>query len=152
MSRFFSDTHFSGKESTLLRAARHLDEFEGHWRLDRQIFHAEGPDALFEGEAVWIPDGADFTYVETGVLRIPGQKPMRAERQYLWKQDLSVWFSDGRFFHKVPVFGGETEHWCDPDRYAVRYAFDDWPVFSVDWTVTGPRKDYRMHSVYEPWT
>ncbi|XDA99901.1 DUF6314 family protein [Sulfitobacter sp. LCG007] len=133
------------------QAARYLAEFEGHWRLNRQIFHSDGPDAAFEGEAAWVPDGANLLYIETGLLSIDDGPSLRAERQYLWKPDLSVWFTDGRFFHKVPSRGGETEHWCDPDRYRVLYDFTDWPSFQVEWTVTGPRKDYHMISDYDPW-
>ena len=73
---------------------------------------------------------------------------MQAERRYLWREDLTVWFEDGRFFHQVPAEGGETGHWCDPDQYDVTYHFNDWPDFQVVWRVKGPAKDYRMVSHY----
>jgi hypothetical protein len=71
-----------------------------------------------------------------------------AERRYLWSADLSVWFEDGRFFHNVPPHGGPTAHWCDPDQYDGQYDFADWPAFRVTWRVRGPRKDYRMETLY----
>jgi hypothetical protein len=74
---------------------------------------------------------------------------MLAERRYVWHPDLSVHFDDGRFFHKIPQEGGATDHWCDPDSYEGCYDFSKWPDFGVTWRVTGPRKSYRMHSLYK---
>lgn len=88
-------------------------------------------------------------YREEGTLTLKGQPPIHAEREYRWEEDLSVWFSDGRFFHNVPKEGGRTNHWCDPDTYNVLYEFADWPKFKVTWDVCGPRKDYRSVSLYE---
>jgi len=106
-----------------------------------------GAEARFEGVAEWTPEGA---YEERGVLSVQGQPPMQAERRYRWDADLSVYFEDGRFFHKVPPSGGETGHWCDPDQYDVVYDFGTWPRWQVSWQVLGPRKNYEMISDYSP--
>lgn len=127
---------------------RRLADFEGRWSLVRSIVHDHAPEARFEGEAFWAPDAGRLIYRESGVLTVPGQPPMQAERSYHWHHDLSVHFDDGRFFHKVPPAGGATEHWCDPDSYAGRYDFSGWPGFEVTWQVSGPRKSYRMCSLY----
>lgn len=87
-------------------------------------------------------------YREAGTLTVAGQAPMQAERCYHWHSDLSVHFEDGRFFHKVPPSGGDTEHWCAPDTYVGRYDFTCWRTFEVIWRVTGPRKSYQMCSLY----
>ena len=73
---------------------------------------------------------------------------MQSERRYRWDADLNVYFDDGRFFHTVPPLGGQTDHWCDPDGYDVRYDFAQWPTWSAEWYVLGPRKNYRMLSQY----
>lgn len=130
------------------RFARVLADFEGDWRLLREIVQADGGRASFAGVAVWRPDAQGLCYEERGLLQIPGQPAMQAERRYLWREDLSVWFDDGRFFHKVPPEGGATGHWCDPDQYDVSYDFSEWPRFSQRWRVRGPRKDYEMLSQY----
>jgi hypothetical protein len=127
---------------------RVLQDFLGQWRVVRRIMPATGPDARFEGRAVWHPDAEGALYREDGHLLMPGQPPMQARREYRWAADLSVYFPDGRFFHQVPSEGGETVHWCDPDTYHVRYDFSDWPVFCAIWTVSGPRKDYRSETTY----
>jgi len=124
---------------------RQLADFEGHWALSRQIVPAVGPEARFEGTAVWTPEGA---YAEEGLLHVQGQTPMRAERRYVWDAELNVYFEDGRFFHRVPAEGGETGHWCAPDQYDVCYDFADWPRFEARWKVFGPRKNYEMISHY----
>lgn len=127
---------------------RSLADFAGRWRLSREITHGDGSRATFEGVAEWRPDPRGLAYRESGTLTMEGGGAFHAERAYLWKPDLSVWFTDGRFFHQVPPRGGETGHWCDPDRYDGRYDFAGWPAFTVRWRVTGPRKSYRMLSRY----
>ena len=93
---------------------------------------------------------ARFHYAHRGTCRVAvaGQPKMAAERRYFWAQDLSVYFEDGRFFHRVPAEGGTAHHWCDPDRYTLVYDFSGWPRFTVDWRVTGPRKNYSAHTSY----
>lgn len=128
--------------------ARDLADFAGAWTLSRVISQGDGTTARFDGQAVWSwQDGAaepTLDYVETGTLRLPGQRPMEAERRYLWRSGPTVWFDDGRFFHAVPKAGGAAHHFCAPDDYRVSYDFSDWPDFSTRWIVSGPRKDYIM--------
>ncbi len=127
---------------------RQLTDFRGGWQVQREIIHADGTRAAFRGVADWRPTPQGLDYVETGQLLIPGQTPFAASRSYLWRADLSVWFSDGRFFHRIPPLGGATSHWCDPDQYEGQYDFQPWPLFRVTWQVSGPRKSYRMISTY----
>jgi hypothetical protein len=127
---------------------RRLGDFEGLWQLERQIVHQDGTQAWFSGQASWTPAEWGLLYEETGNLRIADRTPVRAEQRYRWLHDLSVAFQDGRFFHAVPATGGDTSHWCDPDQYRGTYDFSRWPEFRVDWHVSGPRKAYRMHSIY----
>lgn len=128
---------------------RRLGDFEGAWHLERQIRHGAGAQARFRGRAVWTPVADGLSYRETGVLQMPGQAPMQAERRYLWRDGLAVYFDDGRFFHQVPAEGGTARHWCDPDSYVVQYDFSDWPAFSTVWEVSGPKKAYVMTSRYQ---
>ncbi len=125
-----------------------LKDFIGSWQVSREIVHADGSRARFDGHAVWTVAGDGALYEETGEMQLPGQPPMRATRCYLWGADLSVRFEDGRFFHDVPTGGEQAEHWCEPDMYSVTYDFSEWPVFRTTWQVRGPRKDYRMTSLY----
>ncbi|WP_415920208.1 DUF6314 family protein [Tateyamaria sp. SN6-1] len=128
---------------------RSLADFEGDWTLRRDIFHADGTVGRFDGTAQFVPDAGGLAYVERGLLRLGAGSGMSAERRYRWDADLAVYFDDGRFFHHVPAQGGVTAHWCDPDQYDGRYDFGEWPGFSVEWRVRGPRKDYRMVSRYD---
>ena len=131
-----------------MQRARVLSDFDGRWDVTRQITPAQGPQATFEGQAVWHPTRGGSDYAETGVLRLGNAAPMTAERRYFWADTLAVLFEDGRFFHQVPALGGQAHHFCDPDTYVVTYDFSDWPVFRVSYAVTGPRKDYVMVSQY----
>lgn len=129
---------------------RRLADFEGRWRIRRQIVPEKGAEASFEGHGIWSPEGSGLAYAEQGLLRLPDAPPMQAERRYFWQPDLCIFFDDGRFFHQVPAMGGRADHWCDPDHYAVDYDFSRWPDFVVTWAVRGPRKAYRMQSRFTP--
>ena len=130
--------------------ARVLSDFEGAWQITRDIRPESGAPGRFEGRGVWTPDADGLAYVERGTLTMAGVASMHAERRYRWGPDLSVYFDDGRVFHRVPAAGGETEHWCDPDRYKVIYDFFEWPKFEITWHVQGPRKAYTMISRHTP--
>ncbi|MFU8776887.1 MAG: DUF6314 family protein [Roseovarius sp.] len=125
-----------------------LHDFAGVWTLERVIHHADGSRARLTGQAVWHPDPKGLACHETGEMVLGDGTRFAAERRYLWSHDLSVWFDDGRFFHKVPPQGGEAAHWCDPDQYDGHYDFTAWPAFAVTWRVRGPRKAYRMETCY----
>ena len=127
---------------------RSLADFIGAWDITRDIIPANGPRAVFAGQGVWTVSATGADYAETGILTLPDAAPMTAERRYVWGHDLSVYFDDGRFFHRVPAHGGPTTHFCDPDTYDVSYDFAEWPAVAVSYTVYGPRKDYVMHSQY----
>ena len=128
---------------------RRLADFLGRREIVRQITPADGPPASFTGFGTWSAGAAGAIYTEKGVLQLQGAAPMTAERTYLWDDDLSVRFEDGRPFHPVPAGGGQATHFCDPDTYLVSYDFSDWPAFTVRYDVTGPRKDYVMISRYQ---
>ncbi len=130
-----------------------LAQFEGVWRLERQIEDATRGPMRLEGEAVLAHSGHRLVYTETGVLMIPGQPALAATQRYIWQSRagwVSIRFSDGRPFHGFPLrtASAEAVHQCDPDRYQVSYAFAGWPNWSSEWRVRGPRKDYVMLSSY----
>lgn len=127
-----------------------MQDFEGAWAFDREVVEAGGRTTHVTGRAVWAASGTGLRYTERGEMRLPGHAPIQVERSYHWDADLGVFFEDGRFFHYVPMRGGATAHWCDPDEYDGFYDFREWPVFSVTWRVRGPRKDYRMATRYTP--
>jgi hypothetical protein len=62
----------------------------------------------------------------------------------------AVEHGDGRPFHDFDPADPVARHLCGADDYAVRYDFADWPCWRAEWTVRGPRKDYRMVSAYAP--
>ena len=127
---------------------RSLADFIGSWSVSRQITHHGGPNAQLTGTAVWRLIRGGALYHETGQLKIAGQGAMTAEQRYIWRDDLSVWFDETRFFHNVPVLGGAVGHFCSPDQYDGTYDFSRWPVWSVTWDVSGPRKAYRSVTSY----
>lgn len=131
-----------------------LRDFAGSWDLDRQIDDRRaGTWATFAGQAEFLAQDGGLRYHETGVLHLPGVAPIKAERIYHWHgdgADVAVTFEDGRPFHTVSLSdpAPQARHWCDPDIYDVAYGFEDWPVWTSQWRVAGPRKDYVMISTY----
>ena len=137
-------------ETLLTRA-----DFLGTWALSRRIDdRLAGQSGVFEGMARFTPDGPDAAiYDESGLLRLGDAPPMTAERRYLWQfgaETVIVRHADGRdFFRFTPGGrGAEIVHVCDPDTYRVIHDFTVWPRWQAIWTVTGPRKDYRLRSAW----
>lgn len=135
-----------------LTEARRLADFEGHWRVARDIVdHRAGSTGRFVGTAEFTPLAAGLGYREIGQLHLPGQPPFHAERRYIWRQDdtgIHITFEDGRAFHSITPDAPNATHWCDPDTYDVTYRFDTWPDWTNTWDVSGPRKAYKMITRY----
>lgn len=131
-----------------------LRDFEGCWRIDRQIDdRLAGQAGALRGEAVFSAQGDGLRYDETGTLRLAGQPALEARQSYFWRQaacGIAVSFADGRPFHTIDLPGAHAaaSHHCPPDTYLVRYDFSAWPEWSSIWTVTGPRKTYVMRTRY----
>lgn len=132
-----------------------LREFEGRWRLEREIEDlAAGRAGRFVGEAAFAAVAGGLDYAETGTLVLDGAAPMAASRRYRWIDAggaaVDVAFEDGRLFHRIDLAAARPAalHACGPDLYRVRYDFRDWPRWQAEWRVSGPRKDYAMVSRY----
>ena len=130
------------------------EDFAGDWQVARAITdRLTGQPGAFDGRARFAPVPGGLRYDEEGVLRLGAGVPLAARRSYLWvfgAQDVAVQFPDGRPFHRfVPgADGAGTDHPCAQDLYRVAYAWGDWPRWQASWEVKGPRKDYRMESLY----
>ncbi|WP_284163156.1 DUF6314 family protein [Frigidibacter sp. SD6-1] len=131
-----------------------LSDFEGLWRIERQIDdRLGGKPGRFSGTASFTPDGPLLRYRETGLLTYGDAAPFQAMRDYIWSADaegIVVAHGDGRPFHRFDTAHPmpEADHLCAPDLYRVRYDFTRWPDWQAEWHVSGPRKDYRMVSRY----
>ncbi|AZQ69688.1 trigger factor [Silicimonas algicola] len=131
-----------------------LHALAGSWRITRDILHADGTRASFEGEATFTPSGQQLIQDETGRLALGGQS-FAASRRYVWREAgdvLEVLFDDLRPFHCISAGAErhEATHLCGPDRYDVAYDFTQWPRWRSVWRVLGPQKDYIMTSDYAP--
>ncbi|QFS82727.1 hypothetical protein FIU97_07935 [Roseivivax sp. THAF40] len=131
-----------------------LFDFEGVWRFRRKIMDRKlGQISQGQGTLRMVRDGAHLHYEECVTLDLPGQPPIEGTRRYLWRpapRGIEVLFEDGRPFHRIrlPEPAPRDTHHCDPDLYRVHYDLSDWPVWSQVWEVTGPRKDYRIDTLF----
>ncbi|MEM6307209.1 MAG: DUF6314 family protein [Pseudomonadota bacterium] len=128
---------------------RSLADFIGHWQINRDIHdHRTDQISQFQGTAQITAQGA---YTETGQLILPTGQAIVASRAYHWQDvagGIAISFDDGRPFHAMWQDAPHDHHWCDPDTYDVIYNFDDFPYWTAQWHVKGPRKDYVMISCY----
>lgn len=132
-----------------------LEAFAGRWMLERVIDDAKAGERLTaEGHVLFSPDDAGLVYDETSEMTLGDGRRLSGTRRYLWQPQpeggIAVRFEDGRLFHRIAPQGliQEDRHDCPPDLYAGAYDFTGWPEFRVRWQVSGPRKDYRMVTVY----
>ena len=124
------------------------------WQIEREIHHASGATDRMRGTAKFTRSGPRLIQDEEGWLETATGR-FRATRRYVWTESagrLDVFFDDMRPFHSVAlnVACPEAVHLCPPDRYQVAYDFSAWPVWRSTWQVEGPRKDYRMQTVFRP--
>lgn len=131
------------------------DRFSGLWHIKRDIYDLDSEwIGKFAGQARFTPDGDDLAYLEEGHLKFGGLTAMKATRAYRWTfpgdGQIAVQFDDGRAFHAFDATQtrARASHYCDPDDYDVTYDFTQWPEWRAAWRVEGPRKDYRMVSIY----
>ncbi|MEM7295720.1 MAG: DUF6314 family protein [Pseudomonadota bacterium] len=124
-------------------------EFKRVWLLKREITQTRGRPARFDGLA---RVNRRWTYLEWGNLEVDGAD-YTAGRRYQWapvEGGFDISFEDGAPFHEMRFARPVAQHFCAPDDYQVVYDFSDWPKWRSTWTVSGPRKDYVMSSLYAP--
>ncbi|WP_285102390.1 DUF6314 family protein [Promicromonospora sp. MEB111] len=140
----------------------------GTWDFRREIRHADGTQYAADGGAELTPqEDGRIRWAERGTLRwATGSTPV-TRTLFLVREPppddgaapgWRVTFEDGRDFH--PWTAGAVEHLCGRDLYrggidlpaqvparvpAVRVPADSW---DLRWHVTGPEKDYLMHTWY----
>ncbi|HAJ83786.1 MAG: DUF6314 family protein [Planktomarina sp.] len=126
------------------------DFTECFWNISRQIIdHSQGSQLTFTGRC----EVSDGWYRESGQLVLADGQVISSTRRYLWKActgGVDVHFDDEQFFHRIDLASAASQarHFCDPDDYTVSYDFLQWPVWTSLWRVKGPRKQYKMLSIY----
>jgi hypothetical protein len=105
------------------------------------------------GTADFAPDRDGVRFTERGVLTLPKARTeaQRAYRFVIEGDDrFSVFFADGRLFHRAEVAAGiaSVTHDCVPDTYRGRYRFAAPDCWRLSWRITGPRKDLVISTVF----
>jgi len=127
----------------------------GAWEIERTLHDRRtGQQGYFAGRGIFAPgDGDPLAYEEQGRLALGGFETL-AHQRYLYAfptpHRAEVRFADGRPFHPLDLSGGcwEAEHLCGRDLYRGRFQALAPGRWSVTWTVTGPRKDQRLESLF----
>ena len=142
----------------------HLDPHAlvGEWNFERTIVdrRADVTKRVAGTTTIEGADGSRLRWYESGTLfdgdlELPVYRTLFIERH---AGDWAVTFEDGREFHDWAP-GDDVEHLCGADIYRGRIdididididiaieeaAADSQASWSVEWTVTGPSKDYTM--------
>jgi hypothetical protein len=130
----------------------------GTWDFRREVHdHRDDAEYTARGRARFIrEDDGRIRWSEHGTLDwASGTTPVsrtlflvrdRADDERRWR----VTFEDGRTFH--PWTGGAVEHLCGRDLYRGGVDVPEEPAtrWELHWRVTGPEKDYTMHTTYSP--
>ncbi|WP_369373482.1 DUF6314 family protein [Promicromonospora sp. Populi] len=138
----------------------------GRWAFWREVHdHLDGVEYTADGDAeLTLQDDGRVRWAEHGTLRwATGTTPVErtlflvradpAAADAPATVDQSSWrvtFEDGRDFH--PWTAGPVEHLCGRDLYrgGIEAPADRPPssAWHLTWRVTGPEKDYTMHTAY----
>ena len=127
----------------------------GAWEIRRTLEDSlRGARGGFDGRAAFTPDtGGGLAYREEGRLTLGGFETLAHQSYRYGFPALSlaeVRFDDGRPFHELDLSAGhwEAEHLCAADLYRGRFRAEGPERWAVTWTVTGPRKDQRLESLF----
>jgi hypothetical protein len=140
----------------------------GTWDFRREVHdHLDGVEYTAHGRAVLtLQDDGRVRWAERGVLgwasgSTPVSRTLFLVREQPTPGDTSpsrwrVTFEDGRDFH--PWTAGAVEHLCGRDLYRGGVEVPEKPdppsdppsdlSWELHWRVTGPEKDYTMHTRY----
>lgn len=132
-----------------------LLDLAGRWTIRRTI----PGHGRFDGEAVATRRSDDrFGWRETGVMRLVNGTRSEAHRGLVFAQGpgwLEIWYADGpnagTRMHRFDLAVGPRAwhvHSCAPDTYAASLRISGPGIFQLGYTVTGPRKAYRMSTLY----
>ena len=127
----------------------------GAWEIRRSLEDSRrGQRGTFHGRAVFTPDQeGGLAYREEGRLAL-GRFETLAHQSYRYgfpaPHVAEVSFDDGRPFHALDLSAGQwkAEHLCVADLYRAWFRVEGPERWSVTWTVTGPRKDQRLESLF----
>ena len=143
-----------------------MDPFRlvGTWDFRREIRHADGAEYSADGEARFsVVDDGRVRWAEHGTLRWAAGTTPVTRTLFIVREPVRdggaapdggavpgwhVTFEDGRDFH--PWTAGAVEHLCGRDLYQGGIEAPARPTSSWElrWHVTGPEKDYLMHTWY----
>ena len=128
--------------------------FLGGWRIVRRVDDTRlGQVGRLTGQSVFAPIDQGLSYDEAGELCF-GAYRGQATRRYRFMIDGpgtgAVRHADGSLFHKLDLSSGlaDIDHSCGEDHYRGRYRILHQDGFAVTWNVAGPRKRYRMATIY----
>jgi hypothetical protein len=128
--------------------------FAGRWSVVRRIRDLKTRElGRLRGTADFMPDHDGIRYGERGVLLLAhAQAEARRDYRFMIEGDrsFSVFFLDGRLFHRAEIDAGTAAvaHDCAPDTYRGRYRFPAPDRWSLSWRITGPRKDLVISTLF----
>ena len=134
---------------------------EGDWEVRRHF--AGSYSGAFTGKASFAPELEDlstFRYTEQGELTDREGQQFDAKQSYRYRLvmgQLQVLKREGlewivmhelEFSRKANVASASHVHLCGQDHYATVYQVDFSGTWKLSYAVSGPKKDYRICSVY----
>jgi hypothetical protein len=140
----------------MLKIPQLFASLEGRWKLHRTILN----EGKVLGHAVFtkIPDTkTSLMYREDGLFKSEDLKTeLTVYREYIYRLEqgkISAYFHEKnpRLFHTL-VFDGaiaKGDHLCGCDYYEAIYHFKSPTTFTLDYVIKGPKKDLKIHTIFE---
>lgn len=139
-----------------MSAALIFTTLPGRWALTRTL---PGTGTI-TGTAMFSPSGKNrLAYREEGRLTLANGGESDVFRAYTYElavDALLVFYNDPArqdLMHRLHLaeakggFAASHCHVCGLDRYALEWSWQPGPRLELAYTVTGPRKDYSLHTV-----
>lgn len=136
-----------------------LSALSGRWSLQRKVIGV----GVAVGAATFTPkDHCSFLYEETGSLEIAGHQG-DFHRSFIYEaanDKIVIRYHDpyrlGDVLHEL-VFESDGHghvachcHVCGQDTYDLQFKISADGIIFMNYQVTGPKKDYKMHTVLTP--
>lgn len=134
---------------------------EGVWKVQREFKGSYRGE--FTGQATFEPQAGEpsaYEYAEQGELTDAEGKRFDARQRYRYRltegqvQVLKQEDSDWIVMHSLDfemedgIATAAHVHLCGQDNYATVYRIDFSGFWEISYTVNGPKKDYRISTVY----
>ena len=128
--------------------------FSGFWTFTRQVSHF---DVLITGKAFFTKTEDSILYTEDGTYQLHGEC-QTCFQKHIYKvtaHTFKIFKNDGVLLHEGKIEKStalpttlQHQHYCKDDTYNCLWMFHTRNQFETLYTVTGPKKNYQISTLF----